>query len=90
MMRTGSNYNPLFNIPITPSGRLEPALRDLSINNLPEGGEEGAENEYSSNYPDAWKRPKPVDTEKQQEDYWKWKARHMDIYKEKQHPGYRL
>jgi hypothetical protein len=89
-MKRDADDNILKQIPITPSGRLADEIRHHTIHNLPEGGDDGAENEYSSNWPDAWKRPKPIDTEKQQEDYWKWKARHMDVFKEKSNPGYRF
>lgn len=89
-MRLTGNYTPLTEVPITPSGRLDKDLRDNNIHNLPEGGEEGAVNEYTCNYPTAWKSPRPVDTELLQQDYWKWKARHMAIPIERENPGYRM
>lgn len=89
MIRKGDE-TPMQFVPITPSGRLIPERRDPNVNNLPEGGDLGAENEYSCNHPQAWRDPKPVDTEPLLEEYYEWRARHMEEDKEKENPGYRM
>lgn len=55
---------------ITRSGRLVPEQRmGNEMHNMPEEGDEGLKNEYSSNLPEARKEPDPVSTKDVQVKY---------------------
>lgn len=57
-------------VKLTRSGRLELDQRmGKEIHNMPEEGDEGILNEYSSNLPEARKVPDPVSTKDVQQQY---------------------
>ena len=63
-------------VEITASGDLSEKLKDHHIHNMPEEGEEGIMNNYSSNYPSAWKKPFAINNDEEKRHYLDWKRKH--------------